>query len=62
MLEAIFSVPVLFSPWLCGYIYNLDYGEKCPMTDCFIHCSNDSSKLVASTNIESWRERERERG
>lgn len=27
---------------------------KCPMTDCFIHCSNDILKLVAPTNVESW--------
>lgn len=30
-----------------------DTQPKCPMKDCFIHCSDDISKLVAPTNIES---------
>ena len=42
-LLKIFSVPVLFSAWLCAYIYNLDNGEMCPMTDCFIRCLDDNS-------------------
>ena len=63
LLKAIFSVPVLFSPWLCAITYSLDNGENSRM-DCFIHCSDDNLKIVAPTHIKSWNrlQRERERG